>query len=92
VRVIQYKIHPSQLISLRHLISIEKTPERFCSFLYRQRKNPAKAFVHPFIMEEGVAGTGTVAPVEGIESIDIGIDMDNLIDDIDPTIGADYDV
>jgi hypothetical protein len=43
-------------------------------------------------MEEGVTGTGTVAPVEGIKPIDIGIDVDNLIDDINPTIGADYDV
>jgi hypothetical protein len=45
-------------------------------------------------MEEAVAGTSTVAPLPGIESVinlDDGIDVDNLIDSIDP-IGADYDV
>jgi hypothetical protein len=42
-------------------------------------------------MEEAVAGTSTVAPVEGIESaIDIDIDVDNFINDVDP-IGAAFD-
>jgi hypothetical protein len=38
-------------------------------------------------MEEAVAGTGTVAPVLGIESIDDAIDVDDLVDTVDP-IGA----
>jgi hypothetical protein len=43
-------------------------------------------------MEEAVAGTSTVAPLGGIESIDDddGIDVDNLIDSID-LIGAPFD-
>jgi hypothetical protein len=44
-------------------------------------------------MEEAVAGTSTVAPLPGIESVinlDDGIDADNLIDSIDP-IGAPSD-
>jgi hypothetical protein len=43
-------------------------------------------------MEEAVAGTSTVKPLGGIESIndDDGIDVDNLIDSIDP-IGAPFD-
>ena len=41
-------------------------------------------------MEEAVAGTSTVAPLEGIKSIDDGIDVDNLIDSVDP-IGAAFD-
>jgi hypothetical protein len=40
-------------------------------------------------MEEAVAGTSTVAPL-GSESIDVGIDVDNLINDVDP-IGAAFD-
>jgi len=42
-------------------------------------------------MEEGVAGTGTVAPESAADIDNIGIDADHLIDSIDP-IGADYDV
>jgi hypothetical protein len=44
-------------------------------------------------MEEAVAGTSAVAPVEEIESaidIDIDIDVDNLTNDVDP-IGAAFD-
>jgi hypothetical protein len=41
-------------------------------------------------MEEAVASTSAVAPVEGIESIDDIVDVDNLIKDINP-IGAGYD-
>jgi hypothetical protein len=38
-------------------------------------------------MEEAVAGTSTVTPLEGSESIDAAIDVDNLVNEIDP-IGA----
>jgi hypothetical protein len=44
-------------------------------------------------MEEAVAGTSAVAPLDGIESVidlDDGIDADNLINSIDP-IGAPFD-
>jgi hypothetical protein len=41
-------------------------------------------------MEEAVAGTSTVAPLEGNESIDAAIDVDNLVNEIDP-IGAAFD-
>ena len=72
MRVNRIKIHPSQLDIDGRLNSIEKTPERFHSLYYTQRKNPAKAFFDLFIMEEAVAGTSTVAPLEGIKSIDDG--------------------
>ena len=75
-------IHPSQYYTIRFLNCIKKTPKFFCSLHYRQSKNPAKASVNPFIIEEAVAGTSTVAPLE-----DINIDFNNLIGDIDP-IGA----
>ena len=41
-------------------------------------------------MEEAVAGTDTVAPVLGVESIDDAIDVDDLVDTVDP-IGAAFD-
>jgi hypothetical protein len=41
-------------------------------------------------MEKAVGTTSTVAPLGGIESIDDEIDVDNLIDSIDP-IGAPFD-
>jgi hypothetical protein len=42
-------------------------------------------------MEEAVAGTSTVAPLDGIEStINTVIDVDNLIDNVDP-IGSAFD-
>jgi hypothetical protein len=83
VWVIHNKIHPSQSCVVGQLNSIEKTPKIFYSLHYRQSKNPAKAFVNPFIMEEAVAGTSAVAT-------EIDIDIDNIIDSIDP-IGALFD-
>jgi hypothetical protein len=65
------KIYPSQSCVVGQLNSIEKTPET--------------AFDNLFIMEEAVAGTSTVTPLDGID-----IDVDNLIDSIDP-IGAPFD-
>jgi hypothetical protein len=41
-------------------------------------------------MEQAITGTSTVAPLLGVESIDIGINVDNLIDNVDP-IGAAHD-
>jgi hypothetical protein len=45
-------------------------------------------------MEEAVAGTSTVTPLPGIESVinidNIDIDVDNLVDDVDH-IGAPFD-
>ena len=82
MRVNHIFIHPSQYNTIWFLNCIEKTPKFFCSLHYRQSKNPAKASVNPFIIEEAVAGTSTVAPLK-----DIDIDINNLIDDIDP-IGA----
>jgi hypothetical protein len=90
VRLIQYKIHPSQLISLQCVNSIGKTPEHFYSLYYPQRKNPAKAFDNLFIMEEAVAGTTGDAPESVINIDDIDIDVDNLVDIVDP-IGAAFD-
>jgi hypothetical protein len=81
VRVNGNTVNPSQYNAIGQLNSIKKTPEHFQSLYYTQRKNTAKAF----------AGTSTVAPLEGIESaIDIDIDVDNLINDVDP-IGAAFD-
>jgi hypothetical protein len=54
VHVNRNKIHPSQYDAIRQLNSIKKTPARFHSLYYTQRKNPAKAFVNLFIMEEAV--------------------------------------
>ena len=82
VQVNHVFIHSSQYNTIWFLNCIEKTPKFFCSLHYRQSKNPAKASVNPFIIEEAVAGTSTVAPLE-----DINIDFNNLIGDIDP-IGA----
>jgi hypothetical protein len=87
VRVNGDTVIRSQYNAIGRLNSIEKTTEFFYSLHYRQSKNPAKAFVNLFIMEEAVAGTSTVAPLDGIESViglDDGIDVDNLIDSIDP--------
>ena len=47
-------------------------------------------------MEEAIAGTGTVAPPQGIDNglhdIDSGIDVNDIINDIDcPIVGADFD-
>jgi hypothetical protein len=41
-------------------------------------------------MEEGAAGTSTVAPEIDIDIDNIDIDVDNLINDVDP-IGAPFD-
>jgi hypothetical protein len=76
---------------MKAVYSIEKSPERFPSLYYSNSKNPAKASFDSFMMEEAVAGTSTVAPLEAIKSIDDGIDVDNLINGIDP-IGADFDL
>jgi hypothetical protein len=87
VRVIHIIVQPSQLISLRHLNSIGKTPEHFHSLYYPQRKNPAKAFDNLFIMEEAVAGTpGTTgdAPESVINIADIN-DVDPIGDAFDPS-------
>jgi hypothetical protein len=93
VRVIHIIILPSQCHSDGRLNSIGKTPEHFYYLYYPQRKNPAEAFLNQFIMEEAVAGTSTVAPLPGIESVRnidiIDIDVDNLVDDVDP-IGAPF--
>ena len=78
MRVNRIKIHPSQLDIDGRLNSIEKTPEWFHSLYYTQRKNPAEAFFDLFIMEEAVTGTSTVAPLEGIKSIDDGCRSDSI--------------
>jgi hypothetical protein len=54
------------------------------------REHPTKDCDHLAIMEEAAAGTSTVAPLEDIDSIDVGIDDDNLIDNVNP-IGAVFD-
>jgi hypothetical protein len=87
VRVIHNIIYPSPYDVIGRLNSIGKTPKHFYSLYYPQRKNPAKAFDNLFIMEEAVAGTSAVAP---LDDLDDGIDVDNLIDSIDP-IGAPFD-
>jgi hypothetical protein len=69
---------------------IEKTPEFFYFFHYRQSKNPATAFDNLFIMEEAVASTSAVAPKSVINTDNIDIDVDNLVDEVDP-IGAAFD-
>jgi hypothetical protein len=87
VRVIHNIIHPSQSCVVGPLNSIEKTPKFFHSLHYRQTKNPAKAFVNPFIMEEAVAGTSAVTPEIDID-IDNIINVDDLIDIVDPISAA----
>jgi hypothetical protein len=78
VRVIHIIIHSSQYHSIGRLNSIGKTPERFYSLYYPQRKNPVKAFDNLFIMEEAVAGTTGDAP-EYVINIANTDNVNNLI-------------
>ena len=50
----------------------------------KTKQGPCKGSFDSFIMEEAVAGTGTVAPESAADIDNIGIDVDDLIDDIDP--------
>jgi hypothetical protein len=65
------------------VLTLRKDSGTLLFSLLSTMKNPAKAFLNQFTTEEAVAGTSTVAPLPGIESV-------INIDSIDP-IGASFD-